>query len=174
VPPLRERRDDIPALIDHILTLTPGGESAELSTETIELMMRHDWPGNVRELRNVIERAVLLSEAPASEEAFRRTYVPGAVVPSEPKTDRDALVPATTDPAPAAASNLVSMAIDIHTPFKIAKRDLIAEFERRFISLLLEEHNGNISAAARAAGIDRMSIHKMLNRLGLDNPGRGG
>ena len=50
---------------------------------------------------------------------------------------------------------------------------LVAEFERRYISQLLEEHDGNISAAARAAGIDRMSIHKMLNRLGLSNPGRG-
>ena len=64
------------------------------------------------------------------------------------------------------------MAIDTETPFKVAKRDLVAEFERRYISQLLERHGGNISAAARAAGIDRMSIHKMLNRLGLDNPGR--
>jgi transcriptional regulator of acetoin/glycerol metabolism len=50
----------------------------------------------------------------------------------------------------------------------------VTEFERRYISALLEVHNGNISAAARAAGIDRMSIHKMLHRLGLDNPGRNG
>jgi len=176
VPPLRERREDIPALIDHILAMTPGGEHAQLASDTIDLMMRHDWPGNVRELRNVIERAVLLSEAPASEEAFRRTYVPGAVVPSEPKTDRDAVVAPTGDSRPREreAPNLVSMLVDTKTPFKIAKRDLVAEFERRYISLLLEEHGGNISAAARAAGIDRMSIHKMLNRLGLDNPGRNG
>jgi DNA-binding NtrC family response regulator len=48
----------------------------------------------------------------------------------------------------------------------------VAEFERRYIKRLLEKHEGNISAAARAAGIDRMSIHKMLHRLGMHNPGR--
>ena len=49
---------------------------------------------------------------------------------------------------------------------------MVSEFERRYISKLLAYHDGNISAAARAAGIDRMSIHKMLHRLGLANPGR--
>ena len=62
------------------------------------------------------------------------------------------------------------MQIDTSIPFKLAKQDLVEEFERRYIRALLEEHGGNISAAARAAGIDRMSIHKILHRLGLDNP----
>ena len=66
----------------------------------------------------------------------------------------------------------LSLVVDTKTPFKKAKQDLVTEFEKRYISKLLEEHGGNISAAARAAGIDRMSIHKMLNRLGLENPGR--
>jgi DNA-binding NtrC family response regulator len=182
VPPLRERRDDIPLLLEHLLTVTPGGDVAKLEPETIELMMKHDWPGNVRELRNVIERAVLLSEAPANEAQFRRTYVPGAAaaaaVPGaaarvgEPQTDRGAVADGAPTSGPPDDDNVMVMAIDTETPFKIAKRDLVAEFERRYISQLLERHGGNISAAARAAGIDRMSIHKMLNRLGLDNPGR--
>jgi transcriptional regulator of acetoin/glycerol metabolism len=54
----------------------------------------------------------------------------------------------------------------------VAKQHVINEFERRFISRLLAQHDGNISAAARAAGIDRMSIHKMLHRLGLANAAR--
>ncbi len=172
VPPVRERREDIPKLIEHFLTITPGGggEVAELAQETIDLMMRHDWPGNVRELRNVIERSVLLSEAPASEAAFRRTYVPGAAVPDQVKTDPDAGASAAEDGD--AEAGMMSMLVDTKTPFKVAKRDLVAEFERLYISQILAEHNGNISAAARAAGIDRMSIHKMLNRLGLSNPGR--
>jgi DNA-binding NtrC family response regulator len=58
--------------------------------------------------------------------------------------------------------------IDVDIPFKVAKQDLTEEFERRYIRKLLADHHGNISAAARAAGIDRMSIHKMLHRLGLD------
>jgi DNA-binding NtrC family response regulator len=175
VPPLRDRREDIPALIEHILQTTPGGENAELSEETVALMMKHDWPGNVRELRNVIERAVLLSEAPASEAALSRNYIPGRTSTDSPKTDRGAAPEGKDDAAGGGAAengNVVSMVIDTKTPFKLAKRDLITDFERRYISQLLEEHEGNISAAARAAGIDRMSIHKMLNRLGLSNPGR--
>ena len=55
-------------------------------------------------------------------------------------------------------------------PYGLAKQDMVEEFERRYIRALLDRHGGNISAAARAAGIDRMSIHKILHRLGLDNP----
>jgi len=171
VPPLRERREDIPLLIEHILQYTPGGDSASLSQETIDLMMKHDWPGNVRELRNVIERAVLLSEAPAADVPLHRNHTPSDQASSDkrPKTDRGAQ-PEADDTG---GQNSMSMPIDTKQPFKLAKRDLVAEFERRYISQLLAEHDGNISAAARAAGIDRMSIHKMLNRLGLSNPGRG-
>jgi DNA-binding NtrC family response regulator len=167
VPPLRDRREDIPPLIEHIMAHTPGGEHAALAPETVELMMKHDWPGNVRELRNVIERAVLLSEAPANEAAFRRSYVSPSDSSDEPKTDRSGEAVPTTG-----RENVLVMDIDTETPFKVAKQQLIGEFERRYISELLEKHDGNISAAARAAGIDRMSIHKMLNRLGLANPGR--
>ena len=78
VPPLRERKDDLPLLIEHILATTPGGETASIAQETIDLMMKHDWPGNVRELRNVIERAVLLAEAPDSEDSLRRAPAAGA------------------------------------------------------------------------------------------------
>jgi transcriptional regulator of acetoin/glycerol metabolism len=66
----------------------------------------------------------------------------------------------------------LSVPIDVSVPFKLAKQGVVNEFEKRYISRLLEQHGGNISAAARAAGIDRMSIHKMLHRLGLANPGR--
>jgi DNA-binding NtrC family response regulator len=164
VPPLRERKDDIPLLIEHILTTTPGGEIASIAQETIDLMMKHDWPGNVRELRNVIERAVLLAEAPDSEDALRRS--PGTAPRSEPSI--------TVTPSQTATSTDASMTVpvDVAVPFKLAKQNVISEFEKRYISRLLAQHDGNISAAARAAGIDRMSIHKMLHRLGLANPGR--
>ena len=66
----------------------------------------------------------------------------------------------------------LNVPIDVSVPFKLAKQGVVNEFEKRYISRLLEQHGGNISAAARAAGIDRMSIHKMLHRLGLANPGR--
>jgi len=162
VPPLRERKEDIPLLIEGILATTPGGEGAYIAAETIDLMMKHDWPGNVRELRNVIERAVLLAEPPENAAQLRRAPIPQP----PPKTDH---TPSTTASSPDAT---MTVPVDIATPFKAAKGNVVAEFERRYISKLLAHHDGNISAAARAAGIDRMSIHKMLHRLGLANPGR--
>jgi transcriptional regulator with GAF, ATPase, and Fis domain len=150
VPPLRERREDIPLLVDHILAglaTSPEARERAPGPETLELMKRHEWPGNVRELRNVLERAVLFKQ---------------------PLRDLSVVAPA---PSPAAAAvgpgGALQVAIDPTVPFKLAKQDMIDEFERRYVSALLDAHGGNISAAARAAGIDRMSIHKILNRLGM-------
>jgi DNA-binding NtrC family response regulator len=174
VPPLRERRDDIPLLIEHFLSITPNAQNTRLAPETVELMMKHDWPGNIRELRNVIERAVLLSESPIDERALHRSYVPGRTGPETTGKEPSGTgsKPSTGTNPPPGSGNAVFMPIDTDIAFKVAKQTLITEFERRYISALLEEHGGNISAAARAAGIDRMSIHKMLHRLGLSNPGR--
>ncbi|MDQ3334815.1 MAG: sigma 54-interacting transcriptional regulator [Myxococcota bacterium] len=166
VPPLRERKDDLPLLIEHILATTPGGETASIAQETIDLMMKHDWPGNVRELRNVIERAVLLSESPDTEDSLRRTPLASSANKSE------ASITVTPSQTATSAEASMTVPVDVAIPFKNAKQNVISEFERRYISRLLAQHDGNISAAARAAGIDRMSIHKMLHRLGLANPGR--
>ena len=114
-------------------------------------MKRHEWPGNVRELRNVVERAVL----------FRQVV-------------RDKSVVAPLPVADAAGSSALRVTVDPGVPFKVAKQDLIDEFERRYVRALLDAHGGNISAAARAAGIDRMSIHKILNRLGMDRDEKTG
>ena len=164
VPPLRERKDDLPLLIEHILATTPGGETASIAQDTIDLMMKHDWPGNVRELRNVIERAVLLAESPDSEDSLRRAPAPPA--------KSDGSISVTPSQTATSADASMTVPVDVSIPFKHAKQNVISEFERRYISRLLAQHDGNISAAARAAGIDRMSIHKMLHRLGLANPGR--
>jgi DNA-binding NtrC family response regulator len=164
VPPLRERKDDLPLLIEHILATTPNGETASIAQETIDLMMKHDWPGNVRELRNVIERAVLLAETPGQDALRRAPQSP----PQRPESGTH-MTPSTTMSQTGLA---LSVPIDVSVPFKVAKQGVVNEFEKRYISRLLEQHGGNISAAARAAGIDRMSIHKMLHRLGLANPGR--
>ncbi|MEM9488127.1 MAG: sigma 54-interacting transcriptional regulator [Myxococcota bacterium] len=169
VPALRERREDVPLLIEHFLANIPGGHNTELSAETIALMKKHDWPGNVRELRNVIERAVALSESP----------VPADPAQSESPSESPAVSPSAVPISTADSAEIndepvehLSVVVDIKQPFKAAKQNLVSEFERRYIKQLLAAHDGNISKAARAAGIDRMSIHKMLNRLNLQNPGR--
>jgi DNA-binding NtrC family response regulator len=169
VPPLRERREDIPLLIEHFMSITPGARAPALREETIELLRRHDWPGNVRELRNVIERAVLLSESPGDATGLRGVRevmeAEAGAGGAAPRTDEQAGTPTSGG---SAAPQRFSVAIDTAVPYKLAKHELVEEFERRYIRALLEAHGGNISAAARAAGIDRMSIHKILNRLGLD------
>ena len=141
VPPLRERREDLPLLITHFLkqlAATCGDPDAGLPADFVARAQRHAWPGNVRELRNAVERALLLPNHPTH----------GFEAP--PKKE----------------SQLGD--IDLDVPFKTAKQKLVDEFDRRYLSALLEAHDGNISAAARAAGIERMSIYKMIRRLGLD------
>ena len=91
-----------------------------------------------RELRNAVERACLLPNHP---------HLSFEAPPKKEQSFGD---------------------VDIDIPFKIAKQRLVDEFDRKYLEALLEAHDNNISAAARAAGIERMSIYKMIRRLGLD------
>ena len=141
VPPLRERREDIPLLIEHFLrqlVVTHGGGDPRLPDDFNARAQRHAWPGNVRELRNAVERACLLPNHP---------HLSFEAPPKKEQSFGD---------------------VDIDIPFKIAKQRLVDEFDRKYLQKLLEAHDNNISAAARAAGIERMSIYKMIRRLGLD------
>ena len=139
VPSLRERREDIPLLVEHFLRqLVATHGDPRLPEDFAARAQRHAWPGNVRELRNAVERAVLLPNHPTL----------GFEAP--PKKDSQ------------------FGEVDIDIPFKVAKQKLVDEFDRKYLEALLEAHDNNISAAARAAGIERMSIYKMIRRLGLD------
>jgi DNA-binding NtrC family response regulator len=149
VPPLRERPDDIPVLIEHFLQLlaAEGAEPPRLSRETLDTLRQHRFPGNVRELRNLIERSVILAEAgmaagPAS----------GAVPDDEPEVG---------------GRSVVRMDVDDEVPYRIARQRLMDAFDARYLKQLLRRHGGNVSGAARAAGLDRMTVHKMLQRVGL-------
>ena len=150
VPPLRERLEDVAALAEHFLSLIPGGAQVNLKPETIENLERHDYPGNVRELRNLIERSVVMAD---EDMLARTTPLPSPVDAAGEPTEGD---------------EVLRFPVDAGVPFKIAKRQMVAEFERRYLRQLLAEHNGNVSAAARAAGLDRMTVHKMLNRAGIE------
>ena len=141
VPPLRERRDDIPALVDHFLALLPEASRVPLPPALLARFDSHSWPGNVRELRNAVERAVV---------------TPGTAAVDVARGDDEAAT--------------WTRYVDPDLPFKEARRLLETEFERRFLSALLARHDWNISAVARAARLDRMTIYKMLTRLGLERP----
>ena len=124
--------------------------------------MLEAWHEAARELDAAFAPTEPSGQAPLSVD----TRAPAPAPRNEPSI--------TVTPSQTATSSEASMTVpvDVAIPFKLAKQNVISEFERRYISRLLAQHDGNISAAARAAGIDRMSIHKMRHRLGLANPGR--
>ncbi len=144
VPSLRERPEDIPLLVEHFLRGLPGGEKVRLKPKTLENLARHEYRGNVRELRNLIERAVVLSDETG-------IFSSGPQSPSE----------AASGPLPGAA---LAASVDTSVPYKRAKGALLSEFERRFFTKLIQEHDGLGAGAARATGLDRMTVHKMLQR----------
>ncbi|WP_437579006.1 sigma 54-interacting transcriptional regulator [Sorangium sp. So ce887] len=155
VPPLRERKEDIGLLVHSFLNELGAADKVGLfSPEVIEEMKRYDWPGNVRELRNYVERRVVLGEGAAM----------GATAPSE----RSSTPPGSRSPgsaSPDAARE--APAANIEMPFKEAKEAIIDRFERDYLAALLEWSNGNVSRAARKAGLDRMYLHRLLQRHGL-------
>lgn len=152
LPPLRRRVEDIPLLVQHVLgEVTPAGNApVQVAYETIVKLQNHRWPGNVRELRNFVERAAMLATGDRLE---TRYLVPPSFGDTQTK-------------APQAAPDLV-MGVDEDLPFKDAKARLIDAFERAYWNRLLEKTKGNVSAAARIAGIHRKSAEYLLKKLDL-------
>lgn len=135
LPPLRERREDIPLLAHHFVSKCAREFSApakDLSGAAVDKLLAHDWPGNVRELENLIRRAFVLSE--------------GSVIAEE----EIAL------PSPAARTQEMS--------FKALKKRAIAEFEAGYIRQLLATSAGNISQAARAAKKNRRAFWELMRK----------
>jgi DNA-binding NtrC family response regulator len=146
VPPLREHLEDLVLLVRAFLHDKNATEAEKLFTpRVLEDMARYDWPGNVRELRNYVERAVVL-----------RTI--------DPQSKRESSRPKAAE-APSSAN--------IEVPFTTAKDAIVADFERAYLSDLLKWSGGNISKAARKAGMDRMYLHRLLQRHGLRDNGGG-
>ncbi len=144
-PALRERREDIPLLIDSILTkLAPSDSAAQLSDQTRAALMAHDWPGNVRELRNVIERALALGADP------------GMLVAPLGEVGRGS-----------AATLRDGIEFEPGVSFRDTKEKWTELFERRYLTWLIKRADGNISKAARDADMDRKYLHKLLRKYGI-------
>jgi two-component system nitrogen regulation response regulator GlnG len=150
VPPLRDRKADIPALAGWFAERMGRGGFAH-SPALLDLLETHDWPGNVRELRNVVERALSLGDAGLQELAEKR--------PSQSSLDGEPKRPSTPRPSNPDVLEL---------PFKEAKAALVESFERDYLIALLARHRGNISRAAAEAGIDRNYIHRLVKKYGLE------
>jgi two-component system, NtrC family, nitrogen regulation response regulator NtrX len=148
VPPLRERRDDIPQLIGHFLDLfcrREGGERKVITPEAMALMRNYDWPGNVRELKNIIERLVIMT--PGGTIACK--HVPGYISAGEPP--REMVVGK-------AGSGVEFTSL----------REAREEFEKEFIIQKLEENDWNITKTAEAIELERSNLHRKIKSYGID------
>ncbi|MEO8550446.1 MAG: sigma 54-interacting transcriptional regulator, partial [Kofleriaceae bacterium] len=134
VPPLRDRKADIPALATWFAEKMGRGSFAQ-SPALLEQLMRHDWPGNVRELRNVVERALSLGDSALADLG-------------DGPASRTTPLPALSEDSPKRSSNPDVLEL----PFKEAKAQLVEAFERDYLEALLLRHHGNISRAAAEAG----------------------
>jgi two-component system, NtrC family, response regulator len=149
IPPLAERREDIPLLIQRFLT-----DAAErfnrpirpLNAEALRTCMSHPWKGNVRELRSVVEQALLL----AAGEEIAAADLFGSATP---------LRPAGTDGVAGAG---------LPVTFKDAKQHVVEQFEREFLTKALARNGGNISKAAEEIGMYRQNLQQKMRELGIN------
>jgi DNA-binding NtrC family response regulator len=148
LPPLRDRAGDVRLLAHAFLKRYGGGHLRGIDDEAMAALERYRWPGNVRELQNVIERACALADG----ETVTRRDLPDHVLGTV------AAAPA----APGAAAGPPDTATDL--PLKDAKERWMAVLEASYLRELLERYYGNISAAAKAAGIDRKTFHRLVNK----------
>jgi len=141
VPPLRERREDIPLLARHFLkefSAAYGRRTREITDDAIETLMRYSWPGNVRELRNVIERIVIMNPTTVR---FDRKHLP-------PLVHRD--------------GNRRTVGTEFSTLHQAR-----AAYERDYILKKLDENHGNVSRAAEVLGLERSHLYRKMKTLGI-------
>ena len=146
LPPLRDRREDIPLLARHFIdrfgpTRVPPIHG--VTPEAVLMLQTYSWPGNVRELQNAIERAVALTEG---------EYLDAGDFPER-------MTQAAAMPADESDESLGLLTI---------RRKVLLGFERDYLLRLLRENNGNVSAAARQAGVNRRTLYRLLERYNID------
>ncbi len=154
VPPLRERPEDIPLLAEYFLSTywvrhrRKGETFPKLSEGAIRTLCSHPWRGNVRELQNVIEHVAVLTE-------------PGSAIrPEDLALTAESRTAVTTNPA-----SLISTMLE--ESYHVARERVIAQFELQYLTWLLSRAGGNMSKAARIAGVDRTTLYRLMERHGL-------
>jgi two-component system nitrogen regulation response regulator NtrX len=153
IPPLRERREDIPELADHFLArfaserrITPP----TLSDEAVAALQAHEWPGNVRQLRNIIERTVIL--APGDTSCIDVDLLPTEVLDNQGSTG-------------ISSATLTIMG----SPLREARES----FEREYLKIQIRRFSGNISRTASFIGMERSALHRKLKALGIGDKREG-
>ncbi len=143
MPPLRERKDDIPFLVEHFLDkhrFAPGAPPAKITDLAIEQLDRHDWPGNVRELENTIERAVVLAQG-------------------------DVITPQHLLLSPTSTNRIVDLAERIRSGTSL--KETLADVERRMIVEALRQAGGDRDAAAESLGLQRRALVAKMKEHGV-------
>jgi transcriptional regulator with PAS, ATPase and Fis domain len=176
LPALRERTEDLGELVTAIVAQLnvrdKGVVSSLVAKEFIDTLASYRWPGNVRQLRNYIERRVALGELVSA---------PGADSLSPPQ-NRPEVTPtrlpeaaALPQPSPAPEGRVVvdqgsGLHLLLEQPLKLARQEWNSAFELRYLKALLERHGQNVSAAANAAGVNRVHMYRLLWKHGLREP----
>jgi len=154
LPPLRERREDIPELVNHFLARFATERRVpppSISEDAIAALQAHDWPGNVRQLRNIIERTLIL--APGD----RVSCIEVDLLPSEILENQGAIGGSST-----------AMAI-MGSPLREARES----FEREYLKIQIRRFSGNISRTASFIGMERSALHRKLKALGIGDKREG-
>ncbi len=149
VPPLRERRDDIPELIEHFLEmfcLREGLERKTMTPEAMDVLKNGVWPGNVRELKNVVERLVIMTPG----KTITVNHIPDSIVSNEAAFDEG-------------APGRLDTVLELHS-----LREAREEFEKEFILQKLEENGWNISKTAEAIELERSNLYRKMKSYGID------
>jgi len=167
VPPLRERRDDIPLLAEHFLSayLDENGLPArQFTPEALQLLRTLPWPGNIRELSNAVERLAILTRGPriGPDDLLRHGIGVDLAAAGQAAAPRGTAAGGDDLEIPAAVMRAGGL---------VAARQ---EFEKRCILAALTEAAGNVSQAARLLGIDRTNLHKKIQTYGLGSGREGG
>jgi two-component system, NtrC family, response regulator AtoC len=139
LPPLRQRGDDVLMLAEHFLDRLrrPAQPQHTFSEEVVDCFRRYCWPGNVRELGNVVERALALAAQPEIQ---------------------------ITDLPPAMRPDALRQTLSLTDHQAISRSDTLDQTERRYLIHLLQQYRGNVSQAAKEAGISRQGFHKILKK----------
>jgi len=149
IPPLRERRDDIPALAFHFLKLFSqevDRKVTEFSAGAMNLMMNHDWPGNVRELENVVHRAVIL----ANDEIIRQAHLVN-LIDMLPRVNLD--VPRTSE--------------ELKQIKKIAREKSVENVEKLFVLGALKRNGWNVTRSAEQTGMQRSNFQALMKKYDI-------
>ncbi len=147
VPPLRDRMEDLPLLIEHFLSRAkPPRSMADMPQQVFGLFNGHRWPGNVRELAHAVQRFLVTPERVFAHEP------PGAALTS-------AATPGSV-PSSAAPSALL--------PLRVARREASEAFERAYLESALQRSQGNVTRAAAVAEVSRQMVQKLMRKHGID------